>query len=68
MKRDFSDITILIDIDDTLIELLPAWCKWLNNLYSLNVKPGEVTDWNIAKFFPTLTKEQIFEPLHTDHF
>lgn len=32
MKKTFSDITILIDIDDTLTELLPAWCKWLNNL------------------------------------
>lgn len=63
-----KNITILIDIDDTLIELLPAWCKWLNDLYGLNVKPDEVTDWDGARFFPTLTKEQVFEPLHTDYF
>ena len=68
MKKTFSDITILIDIDDTIEDLLAAWCKWLNDLYGLNVKPDEVTDWDVAKFFPTLTKEQVFEPLHTDHF
>lgn len=68
MKKTFSDITILIDMDDTLTELLPAWCKWLNDHYGLNVKPDEVTDWDISKFFTTLTKEQVFEPLHTDYF
>ena len=68
MKKTFSDITILIDIDDTIEDLLAAWCKWLNDLYGLNVKPDEVTDWDVARFFPTLTKEQVFEPLHTDHF
>lgn len=67
-KYTFSDITILIDIDDTIEDLLAAWCKWLNDLYGLNVKPDEVTDWDVARFFPTLTKEQVFEPLHTDHF
>lgn len=68
MKKTFSDITILIDIDDTIEDLLAAWCRWLNDLYGLNVKPDEVTDWDVAKFFPTLTKEQVFEPLHTDYF
>ena len=47
MKKTFSDITILIDIDDTIEDLLAAWCKWLNDLYGLNVKPDEVTDWDV---------------------
>lgn len=51
-----------------LIELIPAWCKWLNNLYGLNIQPKDVTDWNVTKFFPTLTKDQVFEPLHIDRF
>ena len=68
MKKTFSDITILIDIDDTVEDLLGAWCKCLNEKYNLSVHPEEVTDWDIAKFFPTLTKEQVFEPLHTEHF
>ena len=63
-----NDYTILIDIDDTIIDLLSAWCKWLNNKYNLCIKPEEVTDWDITKFFPTLNKEQVFEPLHIDNF
>lgn len=27
MKKAFSDITILIDIDDTIEDLLAAWCN-----------------------------------------
>lgn len=67
-KKTFSDITILVDIDDTIENLLDAWCKWLNNKYDLFVKPEEVTNWDVTKFFPTLTKEQVFEPLHIDYF
>lgn len=68
MKNTFSDITVLIDIDDTIEDLLSAWCKWIDNRYDLNIKPDEITDWDITKFFPTLTKEQVFEPLRTDGF
>lgn len=60
--------TILIDIDDVLINLCSAWCKWLNKKYDTNVSAGDVTEWDISKFFPTLTKEQVFEPLHNDIF
>lgn len=63
-----NDYTILVDIDDTVISLLPAWCKWINNKYNLSVKPDEITDWDVAKFFPTLTRQQVFEPLHTNQF
>lgn len=68
MKKTFSDITILIDIDDTIEDLLAAWCKWLNDLYGLNVKPDEITEWDMRKFFPNLTKKQVFEPLHNEEF
>lgn len=68
MQVSYSDITILVDIDDTIEDLLKAWCEWLNKRYGLCVQPEEVTDWDVAKFFPTLTKEQVFEPLHIDHF
>lgn len=66
--KTFEDITVLVDIDDTIEDLLDAWCKWLNERYGLCIKPKEVTDWDVAKFFPTLTKEQVFEPLHIDYF
>lgn len=68
MKRAFSDITILIDIDDTIIDLLRAWCNWLNFFHNLNVIADDITDWNIVKFFPTLTAEEVFSPLHNESF
>lgn len=68
MQKRFSDITVLIDIDDVIGDLLGAWCEWLNTTYVLDVKPDDITDWDISKFFPTLSKEQIFYPLHTELF
>lgn len=59
---------LLIDVDDTIEDLLSAWLKSLNDKYGTNVCNDEITDWNITKFFPTLTMEQVFEPLHCDEF
>ena len=53
--------TILVDMDDTMEELLPAWVVYLNNKYHTNVNPNGITDWDIENFFPELTKEQVFE-------
>lgn len=68
MKKNYSDITILIDIDDTIEDLLGAWCSWLNNHYGLDVNKDEIEEWDISRYFPTLTREQVFEPLHKDWF
>lgn len=59
---------ILVDIDDTIENLGIAWCKWLNDLYGLNVKWKDITNWDVKLFFPTLTKEQVFAPLHNEKF
>lgn len=58
------DIKILIDIDDVIEKLLPAWVEWLNRKYNFTVDYNAIDDWNISKFFPDLTREQVFEPLH----
>jgi 5'(3')-deoxyribonucleotidase len=55
--------TICCDMDDTIEYLVPAWCEYLSNQYGLRVEASDVTDWDICKFFPHLTKEQIFAPL-----
>lgn len=60
--------TILVDIDDVLLDLLSAWIKALNQEYGTNVSKDEVTDWYIPKFFPSLTKEQVFAPLYLPSF
>lgn len=60
--------TILIDMDDTIEDLLPEWVTYLNNKYHTTVNPNEITNWNIEIFFPTLTQEEVFEPLFVDSF
>lgn len=59
---------ILVDMDDTMESLLPAWCSWLNKTFKTNVNPDNIVDWEVAKFFPQLTEEQIFSPLHDPLF
>lgn len=59
---------ILIDIDDTINCLCASWCNWLNSRYGTAVNPKDITQWDISKFFPNLTKEQVYGPLHNEFF
>lgn len=38
MKKTFSDITILIDIDDTIEDLLAAWCNLSHHILTTSGK------------------------------
>lgn len=60
--------TILIDLDDTMIDLLGCWVPEINKRYGTNVNPEKINDWNISQFFPTLSREQVFEPLFENDF
>lgn len=66
--RKQSDFTILIDIDDTIEDLLGAWCKWLNEHHGTTVSPNDITEWDMTKFFPQISKEEVFEPLNKAEF
>lgn len=59
---------MLVDIDDTIEDLLVAWCGFLNGTYKTNVNYEDITEWDMQKFFPALTKEQIYKPLQTRKF
>lgn len=61
-------LIILFDADDTVEDLLSPWLSILNKTYGTSVVPEDVTDWNVASFFPQLTKEQVFAPLYDKHF
>lgn len=63
-----KDITILVDMDDTIEDLLGAWCKWLNEVYDTKVNPSDIKDWDISKSFPMLSKKEVFEPLKYSTF
>ena len=57
-----------IDFDSTLNELLDVWVMWLNRAYGFSVKPEDITDWELGKAYPWLTKEELYMPLNTPEF
>lgn len=61
-------LTILVDMDDVLENLVERWVDTLNERYGTSVAYGDVTTWDIASIFPSLTKEQVFSPLYDDAF
>lgn len=63
-----NKITIAVDIDDVLIDLLGSWCECLNVKYNLNISADDISEWDMSKFYPMLTKDQIYDPIHRDSF
>lgn len=61
-------MTIAIDIDDVINNLCECWCEWLSEHYNTRVSYQDVTRWDISGFFPELSKDQVFEPLHNPDF
>lgn len=51
---------ILVDMDDVLEQLVPAWVQYINDRYGTSARPEDVTKWNMALAFPTLTREQVY--------
>ena len=61
-------LKILIDFDDTMTNMLCEWIGCLNEWYGTDVKPEDVTEWCVEKFYPMLTKEQVHAPLKDPNF
>lgn len=51
---------ILIDVDDTIELLVAAWCEELNRRYGTDVHEQDITDWDMSKFFPSLTPGELY--------
>lgn len=62
MKR----LTILVDFDQVLNNLNEAWVAYLNKRHGTTVKTDDITEWDITKAFPTLTKNEVFSPLYEE--
>ena len=67
-KDDYTKLTILVDMDDTIENLLVHWIGWLNETHGTSVDAEEIRSWNIQEAFPSLTTEQVYEPLLQDEF
>lgn len=60
-----KSLTILVDVDNVLEDLNTAWVNAVNLKYGTSVRPNDIVEWEIQKFFPTLTRSQVYSPLHT---
>lgn len=66
MKPYMKPLTILFDADDTVENLLDCWVAMLNEKYGTSVLPENITDWDVALSFPSLTREQVYGVLRED--
>lgn len=51
---------ILIDMDDTIEQLLRAWLKGVNDRYGYSARYADITSWDVSAPYPGLTKEQVY--------
>ncbi len=51
---------ILVDMDDTIEQLLQAWVRGVNERYGCNATYDDVTSWDVSAAFPGLTREQVY--------
>ncbi len=61
-------LTILVDMDDTIEQLLKAWLKCLNEKYGRDVKCDDILCWDITKAYPGLTKDQVYGEINLPGF
>jgi len=61
-------MVIGLDFDGTINNMLDTWVEWLNKKHGTDVKVSDITDWELAKAFPDLSKRELFEPLNTPEF
>ncbi len=59
-KNMMKKLTILVDMDDTIEQLLQAWVRGANETYNRNVAYDDITSWDVSAAYPGLTWEQIY--------
>ena len=61
-------LTLLVDMDDTLEDLLPAWVAWINKENGRSVDWQSIAEWDMHKAFPGLSDDQIYSMLSLPEF
>ena len=59
-RKEGAYVIILIDMDDTIEQLLKAWLKGVNERYGYSVRYEDITSWDVSAPYPGLTKEQVY--------
>ena len=53
-------MTILVDMDDTIEQLLQAWVRAVNEKYRQSARYEDIRSWDVSAAFPDLTWEQVY--------
>ena len=61
-------MVILVDMDDTIEQLLKAWLAVINQKHGRNVECEDIVDWNMALAYPGLTHEEVYDVIKQPGF
>ena len=59
-------LTVLIDMDDTIEELVFAWVRYVNEKFGTTVRPEDINDWNMQNFFPDIPANELYGVLEDE--
>lgn len=68
MEQAKNKLVILVDMDDTIENMLDAWLEIVNEQYGYNVDREQILVWNVAAAYPGLTQEQVYDVILHDEF
>lgn len=52
---------LFVDCDDTIENFCEVWIKELNKKYNKNYSTEDIKEWDIQKYYPNTTKEELLE-------
>lgn len=53
-------MVILVDMDDTIEQLIQAWVRAVNERYGRSAVYEDILSWDMSAAFPGLTREQVY--------
>ena len=53
--------TIILDVDDVVLDLVPNWLKLYNRDFDDNLTKEQITEWDITKFIKPEAKNSIYQ-------
>ena len=59
---------ILVDMDDTIEQLLRAWIRTVNCLYGRSVRYDDIKDWDMTRAYPGLTRDEVYGVMRSKDF
>jgi 5'(3')-deoxyribonucleotidase len=54
-----------IDVDETVLALIPSWLKKYNFDFGDDLRPNEITDWDLSQFVTKECGQSIFDYIKT---